>query len=62
MSRTDKIVEICKAITLAPVAGVLESTAGLWAVTRWLAGRRDVSWQPTPKTKQADQLMDWSRA
>jgi hypothetical protein len=29
-------------------------------VLRWLGGRREVSWQPTPKTKQADRQMDWS--
>ena len=51
--------EISKALTLAPVAGILESAAGLWAVVLWLCGRRQVSWQPTPKTKQADRQMDW---
>jgi hypothetical protein len=54
--------EIGKAMTLAPVAGILESAAGLWAVSLWLSGRRAVSWQPTPKTKQADKEMDWSQA
>jgi hypothetical protein len=54
--------EIGKALTVAPVAGMLESAAGLWAVALWLTGRRQVSWQPTPKTKQADLRMDWSQA
>jgi hypothetical protein len=60
ISPIGRATEIGKAVTLAPVAGVLESSAGLWAVLRWLCGRREVSWQPTPKTKQADRQMDWS--
>ena len=54
--------EMGKALTLAPIAGMCESAAGLWAVLCWIAGRRRVSWQPTPKTKQADEQMDWSKA
>jgi hypothetical protein len=60
--RISRATEIGTAITLAPIAGMLESAAGLWAVTLWLVGRREVSWQPTPKTKQADKQMDWSQA
>jgi hypothetical protein len=56
-----RFAEIAKAITLAPAAGILESAAGFWAVLLWLGGQREVSWQPTPKTKQADKEMDWSR-
>jgi hypothetical protein len=46
--------EIARALTLAPVAGALECSAGLWAVIEWNLGRREISWQPTPKTKKAD--------
>lgn len=54
-----RMVEIARAVAIAPLAGVLESAAGLLAVVQWLAGRRAVSWQPTPKTKQADARLDW---
>jgi hypothetical protein len=54
--------EIGRAIALAPIAGVIESSAGLQAVIQWGLGRRTVSWQPTPKTKAADAAMDWSQA
>jgi Glycosyl transferase family group 2 len=53
--------EIAKVMTLAPLAGMCESAAGLWAVLCWIAGNRRVSWQPTPKTKQADLQMDWAQ-
>lgn len=62
MPRLSRATEIGTAITLAPIAGILESAAGLWAVALWLCGRREVSWQPTPKTKQADKQMDWSHS
>jgi hypothetical protein len=62
ISRVGRMTEIGKALTLAPLAGILESVAGLWAVVLWLCGRREVSWQPTPKTRQADQQMDWGHA
>ena len=45
------------AVALVPVAGVLEGSAGLWAVTEWLRGRREVIWHPTPKTKAADSAL-----
>ncbi len=48
--------EAFRAILLAPIAGVLESTAGFWAVLNWASGRRTVNWVPTPKTKEADRL------
>ncbi len=54
--------EIARAVALAPVAGVLETAAGLWAVTQWLVGRREVSWNPTPKTKAADAAADWRQS
>jgi hypothetical protein len=46
--------QIAVAVVLVPVAGVLEGSAGLWAVTEWLRGKRKVVWLPTPKTKAAD--------
>jgi hypothetical protein len=60
LSRTGRRTEIARAVALAPVAGILESTAALWAVVEWCLGRRAVSWQPTPKTKAADAALDWS--
>ncbi|HVC80806.1 MAG TPA: glycosyltransferase family 2 protein [Chloroflexota bacterium] len=41
-------------LTVAPIAGVLESTAAFWAVLNWILQNRTVSWQPTPKTREAD--------
>ncbi len=38
-----------RVLALAPVAGVVESSAGFWATLRWLAGQRKAAWQPTPK-------------
>ena len=46
--------QVAVAVVLVPVAGVLEGSAGLWAVTEWLRGKRKVVWLPTPKTKAAD--------
>ncbi len=54
--------EGARTFAVAPVAGLLESTAGLWAVIKWMAGSREVSWKPTPKTKLADKVMDWRKA
>jgi hypothetical protein len=51
--------QIATTIVLLPVAGVLEGSAGLWAVTEWFRGRRQVVWHPTPKTKEADAAVDW---
>jgi hypothetical protein len=44
--------ESMRVLTLAPLAGVIESSAGFWATLRWLAGKREASWQPTPKIIQ----------
>lgn len=46
--------EIALTLVVAPVAGILEGSAALWAVLQWAAGKREVSWVPTPKTKAAD--------
>ena len=48
--------ESVRVLTVTPLAGVLESSAGAWAVAHWLTAKREVSWVPTPKTKQADKL------
>ncbi len=61
VSLLTRLAEIGKVMTVAPVAGVFESMAGLWAVVCWACGHRQVSWQPTPKTKDADQNMNWSQ-
>jgi Glycosyl transferase family group 2 len=54
LSRWGRTREIAQAVTVAPVAGLLECSAGLWAVVEWSMGRRTVQWNTTPKTKQAD--------
>lgn len=41
-----------RVLMLAPLAGVIESGAGFWAMLRWLCGKREASWQPTPKFVQ----------
>jgi cellulose synthase/poly-beta-1,6-N-acetylglucosamine synthase-like glycosyltransferase len=52
----DRWSEGAKTMMLAPVAGIIESAAGFSAVASWLAGRRGVRWQPTPKTREAERL------
>ncbi len=54
MSQRIRWLEGVKVIAVAPIASILESTAGFWAVVQWMMGKRDVVWQPTPKTKAAD--------
>jgi hypothetical protein len=54
--------EIFAAVAVAPIAGIIESAAGLRAVQQWVFGSRRVSWQPTPKTKAADAAIDWTKA
>ncbi|AMM33534.1 hypothetical protein SA2016_2869 [Sinomonas atrocyanea] len=46
--------EIARAVVAAPIAGLIESSAALWAVLAWARGTRRVSWVPTPKTLEAD--------
>jgi len=58
--RSEKLAEIGRCLLIAPVAGLLESTAGFAAVIEWLLGQRQVHWQPTPKTKAADSAVDWA--
>lgn len=61
-SPSERWTETARALTLAPVAAMLESSAGFWAVAQWLAGKHEVSWQPTPKSKLADKTMNWNAA
>jgi hypothetical protein len=62
LTRAQRCAEISRALVLAPIAGIAESAAALRAVVEWSAGRRAVSWQPTPKTKAADAAINWEKA
>ena len=46
--------QLALAVAIAPIAGIFESFAGLWALLAWCSGRRTVDWQPTPKTLVAE--------
>jgi hypothetical protein len=61
LSAAGRCAEIARAVALAPVAGIAESSAALHAVVQWTFGARDVNWQPTPKTRAADDAVDWRR-
>jgi len=50
------ISEVASIVAIAPIAGILESTAAFWAVLQWILGNRKVSWKPTPKTVAADKV------
>jgi Glycosyl transferase family group 2 len=52
-----RCLEGLRVMTMAPVAGVVESGAGFWAVLQWLAGNRTATWQPTPKAMPARRLL-----
>lgn len=54
LDKWTRAAEIARAVAVAPIAGICESSAALWAVVHWLTGKRGVEWIPTPKTKQAD--------
>ena len=56
MSSRQRLIETACVLAVAPVASILESSAAFWAVLRWTIGKRNVTWQPTPKTKQADKF------
>ena len=49
-----RVEQLALAICMAPIAGILESCAGFWALLVWCGGRREVEWQTTPKTTVAD--------
>lgn len=51
---SEAVAEMAKVIAIAPVAGIMESSAAFWAVVQWLRGNRKVTWKPTPKTMAAD--------
>jgi hypothetical protein len=54
LSAAARWIAAVRILTIAPLAGVLESAAAFWAVLNWILGNRVVSWQPTPKTREAD--------
>jgi len=56
MSSRQRWIEAACVLAVAPIASILESSAAFWAVMRWITGKRNVTWQPTPKTKQADRI------
>lgn len=56
MSSRQRWIEAARVLAVAPIASILESSAAFWAVVRWIIGKRNVTWQPTPKTKQADKI------
>lgn len=58
LSLLQKWEEGMKVIAIAPIAGILESTAAFWAICCWMTGHRRVNWRPTPKTMAADQAQD----
>lgn len=62
LTTVGRYTEMARNLAIAPIAGVCESAAGLKAVVDWMRGGRDVNWQPTPKTKAADEAIDWSKA
>ena len=61
LSVAQRLTEVGRVLTLAPISGILESTAGFWALFKWIIGKRRVSWQPTPKTRQADNALHVKR-
>lgn len=54
LSPMARFIECMKVVSIAPIAGIIESAAGFSAVANWVRGRREVSWVPTPKTVEAD--------
>jgi hypothetical protein len=57
MSLLQRWIEGTKVLMVAPIAGIAESSAAFWAVLQWTRGKRQVAWQPTPKTKDADKSL-----
>ncbi len=56
LSSRQRWIEGMRVLTMAPIAGTLESSVAFWAVVQWLAGKREASWHPTPKTTQAAEI------
>jgi Glycosyl transferase family group 2 len=50
--------EVAQAVAIAPIAGVLESSAGAKALIDWCRGKRAIAWIPTPKTVSADSAVN----
>jgi hypothetical protein len=50
--------EVAQAVAIAPIAGVLESSAGAKALIDWCRGKRAIAWIPTPKTVNADSAVN----
>ena len=47
-------IHLASALSIAPIAGSLESAAAALAAFNWIRHKRQVTWQPTPKTREAD--------
>jgi Glycosyl transferase family group 2 len=63
LSRLKQLTEIAWAVVVSPVAGMLENMSGVKAVAMWMTGRwfprfRQFTWNPTPSTKTADQVVN----
>jgi Glycoside Hydrolase Family 113/Glycosyl transferase family group 2 len=59
LSARQRWIEGLRVLTMAPVAGVVESSAAFWAVVQWFIGKRKASWHPTPKTMRVEEILDW---
>ncbi|HEX7735183.1 MAG TPA: glycosyltransferase family 2 protein [Ktedonobacteraceae bacterium] len=49
--------EMVRVIAVAPIAGIMESSAAFWAAFQWGRGQRAVNWKTTPKTVAADRAI-----
>ena len=56
LSQMQRVIAVAQVLAIAPLAGIVESTAAFWAVLQWVRGERRVVWTTTPKTKQADRV------
>jgi hypothetical protein len=54
LTQLQRFGQVALVVCLAPIAGIFESCAGLWALLTWCGGKRRVEWRPTPKTAAAD--------
>jgi hypothetical protein len=53
-----QMIEINRTVCISPIASTTENLAGLQAVLQWLGGYRQVSWETTPSTKAADNIVN----
>jgi Glycosyl transferase family group 2 len=63
LGRVKRLTEIAWAVTVSPVAGMMENMSGLKAIYKWVLGRwipsyRQFTWNPTPSTKTADDVVN----